>query len=623
MRGWLQFFPYEPREGQGELADFVFSNIRRGKNVCVEAPTGFGKTPVILAALMPLVYRGAKVVWTVRTGNETDRPIEELKVMCDELGVEVFAFSFRGKRDMCLLARDLGLAGLGYREASYICRRKRGECPYYRGLSSSRSCLEYLLGEPRTYTEILETCRDEEVCPYFLQRTLLKYADVVSLSYNYIVNERVSWTIRRVFPFRRAILVVDEAHNLQHVNLFSDSISETTFRNAVKEADEYDFTEFLEPLTAATKKVDELKSMLQDGGLEDSVYDPYQLASDLTGYLSDMAKCGERIRAERLESGKPPRSSLGRLAEFWLGTLDKIGVNGIAFIASLNSGRLVLESWDMRSAEVLRGCWGMFRACVFCSGTLRPVKAFAEVVGLDNYVERVVSSSYGEDQVQVLITRGLTTRGESVSEAMASMYVDAITCIARLLKANMAVFTASYRVMDALLKADLASKLEEAGRKVFIERRGMSGDEARGMLIGFKSAAYEAGKGVLLATMGGRFAEGADFPGKELEVVFLVGIPFDRPTARSREYLKYYIGLYGEERGLFYGYIIPAIRRAAQAMGRAIRSSEDRAVVICGDERYSKYLGLLPDYAANAKLVSPLELIKYIKRGPLGDRFGN
>ncbi|MCD6491187.1 MAG: hypothetical protein J7K59_02715, partial [Candidatus Korarchaeota archaeon] len=55
---------------------------------------------------------------------------------------------------------------------------------------------------------------------------------------------------------------------------------------------------------------------------------------------------------------------------------------------------------------------------------------------------------------------------------------------------------------------------------------------------------------------------------------------------------------FGKRKGRFYAYVVPAIRRAAQAMGRAIRSPKDKAIIIAADERYSKkqYLELLPEF---------------------------
>ena len=74
----LRYFPYSLREHQREVIEFVEKKVKEKVNVCIHAATGFGKTPVILAALLPYVVGGSRrIIWAVRTGNETDRPIEE------------------------------------------------------------------------------------------------------------------------------------------------------------------------------------------------------------------------------------------------------------------------------------------------------------------------------------------------------------------------------------------------------------------------------------------------------------------------------------------------------------------------------------------------------------------
>ncbi|MCC6039800.1 MAG: hypothetical protein LM565_03180, partial [Thermofilum sp.] len=100
----MERFPYKPRRHQLEVSGEITRELKR-RHVVLEAPTGFGKTPVVIHALIPFIERGRRVVWAVRTGSETDRPIEEIRVFRERAGLRVFAMSFRGKRDMCLLAR--------------------------------------------------------------------------------------------------------------------------------------------------------------------------------------------------------------------------------------------------------------------------------------------------------------------------------------------------------------------------------------------------------------------------------------------------------------------------------------------------------------------------------------
>ena len=586
----ISYFPYEPRPYQEEVIRSLYGKLSRG-NVCLHAPTGFGKTPVILAALMPYVERGYRVIWAVRTGNETDRPIEELKVMVEKNGLDVFGLSYRGKRDMCPLARKYG--DLDHSEVSYLCSQSKKKCPYYNNYRRFFDPTPFVDRGPLTYAEVYEVALTEQVCPYWAQRGLLMYADVVSMNYNYIVNPYLEWSIRSLVDFRKTILVVDEAHNLQRIELGSSEITLGTIRRALNECGAYNAPpEVLDLVVRLEDRALKTLAQLEDG--EDTEFLLSDFLSEKDFPILDKAKkIGERIRRKRLSEGKRPRSSLYRLSTFWLYAAQVEGTKGIALVAEREGDNLRINVWDMRSAEVLAGRWSLFKRCVFMSGTLEPIDAFAETIGLRKYSSLSVPPIYKKENVKVYITEGLNTRGEELDPSMAKLYVGAIVSFLRAVRTSAAVFTASYRVQNELIKAGLIGEAEKAGYKVHVERRGMRGQEARAMLDSFKSS---RGRGLLLAPMGGRFAEGADFPGEELQAIFLVGIPFDKPTVKVKLYLEYYEELYGAEKGRFYGYVVPALRRAAQALGRALRSPDDKAVLVLGDERYERYLHLLPDY---------------------------
>ncbi len=600
----FRYFPYKPRPFQMEVLRELARYVRVG-SVCLHAPTGFGKTPVILAALLPLVKRGLRIIWAVRTGNETDRPIEELKVIVEKTGLEITALSYRGKKDMCLLSKKYG--ELDYSEVSYLCNQKRRECPFYANFLEGFDFSLFIEKSPLLYSDIYEISEKERICPYYAQRALLEIADVVSLSYNYVVDSRLEWSIRRLVPYNRVILVVDEAHNLQNIELNSDQITLGTAKRAIKEAEEWGAPKIADFISGIRDKMDKLfKALAED---EDIAFTPSEFINESEYSLLERAKSlGEFIRRKMLEEGKRPRSSLYHLASFWNKALELEGLEGIAFIAERERDNLRLNIWDMRSAEILASRWRIFRRCIFCSGTLEPIEAFAEVIGLGDYYTIKVPPIYNRENVKIYILKGVSTRGEELSGDMASRYVKAIRDFLKIVNVNTAVFTASYRVQKKLIQAGLKEEIEKLGYSLFEEEKRMTGLKARHILESFK----EARKATLLAPMGGRFAEGADFPGEELQAVFLVGIPFEKPTTKTRLYINYYRKLYGKEKGRLYSYIIPAFKRAAQALGRALRSPDDKAVFVLGDERYVKYLNFLPEYVKDWSMEIEVEEIKNI-----------
>ncbi|RLG43837.1 MAG: hypothetical protein DRN78_01190, partial [Thermoproteota archaeon] len=232
----LEYFPYRPRAHQAEAVEAIREAAEKGISFCLHAPTGFGKTPVVLAALLPVIEgMDGSIIWAVRTGNETDRPIEELKVINEHR--EVFGLSFRGKRDMCLLAREKGIAS--YEGVSTLCRMKRNTCPYHKNLKRMKEVP--IPNKPMTFSEIFELAKRLKICPYFLQILLLEYSHVISLSYNYILSP-LGWVIRHKVPFRRSILVVDEAHNIHSaaMEMNSKHITLTSVRRALQEVERYD-----------------------------------------------------------------------------------------------------------------------------------------------------------------------------------------------------------------------------------------------------------------------------------------------------------------------------------------------------------------------------------------------
>jgi DNA excision repair protein ERCC-2 len=600
-------FPYEFREHQKEFFRFVQREALKGRNVVVDAATGFGKTPLILAALLPeVLHRGLRIIWAVRTGTETDRPIEELKTICKRHGLEgLFGFSYRGKRDMCLLLRDLRLEGqITYEDASLICETYKKKCPYRLNLEElNESKLKHLTEEPRLYSETLSFCVRHRICPYRVQLLLLEHADIVSFSYNYVVDPRISRFMRSRIGFRNSILVVDEAHNLQNAagELNSDRITTRTVERAMKEAEAFNSQDAMSFLDAMQGYFSKLYGKIEG---EDAIFSVKECASKCAGdlevfreFAEDAWRLGKKLRRKLLREGKAPRSSLHHLGEFWLKALGNLNVEGVTFIASKEEGDvLAVEMFDMRSSELLGALWDEFEVCTFCSGTIKPVDAFAEVVGLKNYAGKSFPPPYPQQNIKSFITRGLSTKGEELSSSMAQAYVKALDASIGSLNVNLAVFSSSYRVQTKLLSYGLKEIAGKYNRKLFVEERNTSGDEGRRILKEFKGCAIGDERGILCGVMGGRFAEGADFPGRELEAIFLVGIPFERPRVKTQLYIEYYQHVYGEEKGRYYAYVLPALKRASQALGRALRSKEDKAVFILGDERYSRYLQLLPNY---------------------------
>lgn len=92
---------------------------------------------------------------------------------------------------------------------------------------------------------------------------------------------------------------------------------------------------------------------------------------------------------------------------------------------------------------------------------------------------------------------------------------------------------------------------------------------------------------ILLAVIGGRLSEGIDFPDEALEVVVIAGIPYPKPTARTKALVDFFEGKFG--RGWEYAVDVPTTRRLVQAVGRAIRGPDDIGAAAILDYRAGQF----------------------------------
>ncbi len=84
-----------------------------------------------------------------------------------------------------------------------------------------------------------------------------------------------------------------------------------------------------------------------------------------------------------------------------------------------------------------------------------------------------------------------------------------------------------------------------------------------------------------------------DFPGSELEMVIIAGLPFPKPTAQQRALQEYYERKYG--RGWEYAVVFPTVIKLKQEIGRLIRREDDVGMAVILDRRASMFRKYIPD----------------------------
>lgn len=107
--------------------------------------------------------------------------------------------------------------------------------------------------------------------------------------------------------------------------------------------------------------------------------------------------------------------------------------------------------------------------------------------------------------------------------------------------------------------------------------------------------------------LGGIFSEGIDLTGERLIGVMVVGVGIPQ-IGLERDLIKNYFDE-ADKDGYHYAYTYPGINKVLQAVGRLIRTEEDKGVILLVDDRYPTgfYRSLLPH---NYETISQAEELK-------------
>lgn len=197
-------FPFPYREGQRELAAYVYQTIYHQKKLFLEAPTGVGKT---VSTMFPAVKAmgkgmGDKLFYlTAKTITRTvaDETIELLRGK----GLKFKSVILTAKEKICFMEEA-------------VCNPDN--CPYAKGHFDriNDAVYDMLTSKERfSREEIEEYAIKYQVCPFEFGLDMSLFADGIVCDYNYLFDPHVY--LRRFFgdsSGRNYLFLIDEAHNL-------------------------------------------------------------------------------------------------------------------------------------------------------------------------------------------------------------------------------------------------------------------------------------------------------------------------------------------------------------------------------------------------------------------------
>jgi len=629
------YFPYsEYRPGQRHMLEIVAAVAREGGIAMIDAPTGSGKSSVVASLLAERKKR--KIVIAVRTVSQLTTFIRELELVRTKRP-DLKTVYLVGKKSMC----PLGGEGDTYRKCEGVkafsssLMRDRAEkgalipgkdpfiiqqirrmdkehpllCPFYINSkmfvpadtvgvkmvpsTALRTKADRVIANPVPPRELSEFCGD--ICPYELMMQAARTTDVVILNYHHLFNRDIREQLYAnlgVEP-QDVLLLIDEAHNcgdvitgIESVTLEQRDLEQASrelsgMRKRHKGADAVQhvlprLTEFIRGLENSSEAEDWF-----DPAIFDRMIVRESLYKEMEEIVDDLMGLAESIREKNQKSGEFRETAIERLTIF-LFRLSQSATDP-AFLTVYRKGEsgITLEVRNIDPAASLTEVCAAHACSILISGTLSPVESFRNYYFGDTPVTTLALPNAFPKENRLItcasdITTAFSMRQNKDNTDRVVEYIKAFSG----LKGNRAIYFPSYQILESY--AGLAVP-QLKGRKVFIEPRDAA--DAGAALSTFLSLPARGESGVMFAVCGGKWSEGLDYRGEMLNGAMVIGLPLAPFNRVRRMLIEYFRHKFGNE-GEFLCYTLPAINRSLQALGRVLRTPEDRGVLVLGEKRF-------------------------------------
>ena len=576
-------FPFPAvRPVQDQAMAAVCEALAAGRHLLLAAPTGVGKTA---AALYPAVKHalatGRRVAFLTAKTLQQSLAVATLQRM-QQGGWH--SIQVRAKAKMCA-------------NREVICHEEFcAHAKDYGAKLAERGVLpSLLLGAPHLDPDrIFAVAHAAEVCPFEASLDLLDDCSAVVCDYNYVFDPSIALAaIAAEGALEDTFLIVDEAHNL--VDRAREYYSPRLGRAAVAAA-----RELVAPHRA--KVCRDLEALLAEleGLVAQRVADSLGPGEGTRRIDLDPAPLAElRLGLDALIA---PYFTFKRDAELWLAqdpvlavlltlarTTDLLADGGrelVPLAERLPGGAESLRIFCLDASRFTGAVLARSAGCVAMSATLEPFEFYRDLLGFDpDRTDALALPSPFPAENRLIVTVDEVDTSYRFRQRHFGRIAELVAELAPPGR-NALVLFPSYAFL-----AEVAARLAAPGHRVEIQR-GDDSDRLRREILERLRANHEPV--LLLAVLGGVFAEGVDYPGEMLSEVVVVS-PALPQVGPERELLKgYFDDRY--ERGFEYAYLVPGMTRVVQAAGRLIRSAEDRGVIALVCRRFLRdpYAALLP-----------------------------
>jgi len=580
-------FPFEYREGQKQLAVYVYKTLKDAKKIYIQAPTGVGKTITTIFPTVKAVGEGmiSKIFYlTAKTITRT--VAEDTYEILRRGGLLFKTVTITAKDKICYLEKaECNPAA---------CERAKGH------LDRVNDALYELITEyDRMDRAAIEAVADKyNVCPFELSLDASLFADGIICDYNYVFDPHAS--LKRYFGDGMKgeyAFLIDEAHNL--VERGRDMFSATLYKE--------DFLALKRELSAALETQTVKKtfkkpslSLRLEKALERCNKEMLSLKKECDGckVLLDIDRLAGLVESlhtvmDQFLEDENENDVRKSVLEFYfevchfLMIYEKLDEHYVIYSEHQEDGRFFVKMFCVNPRTNLMEAMSKGKSSILFSATFLPIQYYKNLLGGENTdYEVYAKSTFDNSKMGIYIARDVTSKYTRRNETEFYRIATYIYEIISRRKGNYMVFFPSHSFLASVYE-QFSNNFLDAGYMDCILQEEYMNEEMREAFLSFFSNNSQAGNERTLigfCVLGGIFSEGIDLKNDSLIGAIIVGtgIPM---VCNEREILKDYFDD-DSASGFDYAYRFPGMNKVLQAAGRVIRTAEDVGIVALLDDRF-------------------------------------
>jgi len=585
----LPFAHPQYRPFQREAAGKVFTHLKNGESVLIEASTGMGKTLATLFGalkLLALPDRFERIAYLTATETARRWPQQQLgRWGTVNLHLRVLRLSARQQLCECCALES-------QKHQSTACGKASAKVRF--------KALEQVLAHKHIDAALLRRIAgDHQCCAAWLQSNCARFCDVIIGDYNHAWDPFAHMSILTAAD---TILLVDEAHNV--VSRMRKQYSAALWLSSI-----------------AVKKLWGQHSRIQKQ-VEKFLHVGAQIAGSAQPVVRGPGEEGCRVIISEKHHTQQLRRQVEKMLQIILSYSQRHELTAkqrefffalyrfytlvhkapqasslvLGVPASTNKSRgslqqlhvqlLVFDVQEKMAAFVQAG-----QCACFFSATLYPLDFFRQRFGLPRNTPGYRFGPVFNPQNQLLLVSNHVQFSYHKRDTSVKTVAQSVVRICSDTIGNYLLFAPTY-TYAALIK-QYVEKTD--GLHAFAHPPNPTAEQKE---LFIRQCQHQRPHTSALgcSVLGGMFSEAMDLIGKSCIGVFILGAGIAPPDYQSRLLQQYYdsIGV----SGFAYACIIPAMIRVRQAAGRLIRSEKDRGIVVFYENRLllGKYRTYLPQW---------------------------